>query len=96
MTGSLAPEAAAASDAVSELRLVLWALGSSQGYREGLLRLVNLGGDSDVRGALYGQLAGALYGDQGLPKSWTSGLLRRSMIVDFADQLLAVALAPPA
>jgi ADP-ribosylglycohydrolase len=90
----LASEGAAESDAVSELKLVLWAIGSSQSYREGLLRLVNLGGDSDVRGALYGQLAGALCGDQGIPKNWTSGLLRRSMIEDFADQLLTAALAP--
>jgi ADP-ribosylglycohydrolase/protein-tyrosine phosphatase len=81
-------------DAASALRLVLWVLGDTGGYREGLLRIVNLGGDSDVNGALFGQLAGAYYGAEGIPAAWRSGLLRRDLLADLADRLLAAALAP--
>ncbi len=58
------------------------------------MRLVNLGGDSDVRGALYGQLAGVLFGVGGIPRGWKSALLRRELLEDTADRLLTAALAP--
>jgi ADP-ribosylglycohydrolase/protein-tyrosine phosphatase len=86
--------AGGAGDAAMALRLVLWVLGETTGYREGLLRIVNLGGDADVHGALFGQLAGALYGAEGIPAAWRGGLMRRDLLEDFGDRLLAAALAP--
>lgn len=83
-----------AGDAATALRLVLGVLGDTTGYREGLLRIVNLGGDADVHGAMFGQLAGALYGAEGIPAAWRNGLLRRDLLADLADRLLAAALAP--
>jgi ADP-ribosyl-[dinitrogen reductase] hydrolase len=80
-------------EAVATLTSVLWALGISHNYRDGLLRLVNLGGNSDVNGALYGQLAGALYGAESIPKSWVDKLAQREMIGALGDQLLAAALS---
>jgi ADP-ribosyl-[dinitrogen reductase] hydrolase len=39
-----------------------------------LVRVVNRGGDADTTGALAGQLAGALYGVQGIPNRWLKKL----------------------
>ena len=37
---------------------------------EGLIAAVNLGGDSDAIGAVYGQIAGAYYGFDAIPERW--------------------------
>jgi len=43
-------------------------------FEDCLLRVVNRGGDADTTGALAGQLAGALYGAQGIPARWLKKL----------------------
>ncbi|HUC86655.1 MAG TPA: ADP-ribosyl-[dinitrogen reductase] hydrolase, partial [Candidatus Acidoferrales bacterium] len=43
-------------------------------FEECLVRVVNRGGDADTTGALAGQLAGALYGVQGIPVRWLHAL----------------------
>ena len=53
---------------------------------------VNLGLDSDVTGAVFGQLGGAIYGIGAIPSGWRSGLLRRPLIEQLADRLLAASL----
>jgi ADP-ribosylglycohydrolase len=90
-----APASGAASDdPVAVLQRIVGAVLAAAGFREGLLAIVNQGGDSDVHGALYGQLAGALYGSPGIPRAWTSALLRREVLSDMADRLLVAALTP--
>jgi ADP-ribosylglycohydrolase/protein-tyrosine phosphatase len=80
--------------AAGMMQTILWSLGTSAGYRDGLLKMVNLGGDADLRGAVYGQLAGALHGARSLPRTWTGALLRRELLEETADGLLAAALVP--
>jgi ADP-ribosyl-[dinitrogen reductase] hydrolase len=43
-------------------------------FEDYLVRVVNRGGDADTTGALAGQLAGALYGVQGIPAHWLKKL----------------------
>jgi ADP-ribosyl-[dinitrogen reductase] hydrolase len=43
-------------------------------FEDCLVRVVNRGGDADTTGALAGQLAGALYGVQGIPPRWLKRL----------------------
>jgi ADP-ribosyl-[dinitrogen reductase] hydrolase len=43
-------------------------------FEDCLTRVVNRGGDADTAGALAGQLAGALYGVQGIPAHWLKKL----------------------
>lgn len=74
------------------LECALWALDHSSSFREGALLAVNFGLDADVIGAVYGQLAGAIYGVGGIPAGWRNALLKRELIEDFADRLLAAAL----
>jgi ADP-ribosyl-[dinitrogen reductase] hydrolase len=48
---------------------------------------VNLGNDADTTGAIYGQLAGAFYGANAIPKDWIERLGRREFIAEMADAL---------
>ncbi len=74
------------------LETALWALGHSGSFREGALLAVNFGLDADVIGAVYGQLAGALYGIGGIPLNWRNALLKRDLIENLAERLLAASL----
>lgn len=70
----------------------MWALGHAHAFRDGALAIINLGGDSDTQGAAYGQIAGALFGANGIPATWRSALARQHDIRAVADRLLAGAL----
>jgi ADP-ribosylglycohydrolase len=48
---------------------------------------VNLGDDADTTGAVYGQLAGAYYGERNIPEKWLSILVCRELICDFAVKI---------
>lgn len=76
---------------VESLEAALWALHRSASFRGGALLAVNLGDDADTTGAVYGQLAGALYGEQGIPETWRARLALGERITAFADQLCALA-----
>ena len=63
----------------------------SQSFESGCLLAVNLGEDADTTGAVYGQLAGAFYGEQEIPQSWRFQLAYRDLIEYFAEQLFSLA-----
>jgi ADP-ribosylglycohydrolase len=73
---------------VKSLEAALWAFYRSDSFREGCLLAANLGDDADTTAAIYGQLAGAYYGLEGIPNSWVEKIALYSQIVAFADQLL--------
>ena len=62
------------------LEAALWAFYDSSDYKTTVLRAVNLGDDADTTGAVAGQLAGAYWGESGIPEEWRSGLARIDMI----------------
>jgi len=72
---------------VRSLEAALWAFYQTNSFKEGCLMAVNLGDDADTTGAVYGQLAGAFYGEQDIPESWRKKLTLRSLIESFADRL---------
>lgn len=72
---------------VRTLEAALWALSGTSTFKEGALRVVNLGDDADTTGAVYGQLAGAIYGYQAIPLEWRAKIARRDLICEFAHQL---------
>jgi ADP-ribosylglycohydrolase len=76
---------------VKSLEAALWAFYNSHSFREGCLLAVNLGDDADTTGAVYGQLAGAFYGESGIPESWRSQLAYQQLIESLADQLFTLA-----
>jgi ADP-ribosyl-[dinitrogen reductase] hydrolase len=79
---------------VHTLQAALWALARTDSYREGALLCVNLGGETDTVTAVYGQLAGALYGEEAIPAEWLAVLARRRDIERLADSLFAARLQP--
>jgi ADP-ribosyl-[dinitrogen reductase] hydrolase len=72
---------------VRSLEAALWAFYRSDSFRDGALRAVNLGNDADTTGAIYGQLAGAFYGVNGIPGDWLERLTMREFIGQSADVL---------
>lgn len=62
-------------------------------FEDCLVRVVNRGGDADTTGALAGQLAGALYGVDGIPDRWLRKLHApvTAAIFEQTPRLLALA-----
>lgn len=81
------PEIRGRGYVVKSLEAALWAFHNSSSFREGCLLAVNLGEDADTTGAVYGQLAGAFYGEEGIPESWRNKLAHRELIISFAERL---------
>ena len=76
---------------VRSLEAALWAFYATENYREGLLAAVNLGDDADTTGAVYGQLAGAFYGVDGIPGEWREVIHEKQEILNMARQLAEAA-----
>jgi ADP-ribosylglycohydrolase len=69
------------------LEAALWAFYSSNTFEEGCSMAVNLGDDADTTGAIYGQLAGAFYGETGIPMRWLSTVAHKDKIIEMADNI---------
>lgn len=72
---------------VPSLHIALWAFHRSDNFRDGALQAVNLGYDADTYGAIYGQLAGAFYGETGIPEEWCQVIAERDTIISLAEKL---------
>jgi hypothetical protein len=84
------PEIRGLGYVVRSLKAALWAFHKSSNFCEGCLLAANLGDDADTTAAVYGQLTGAFYGEEGIPKNWLEKLAMREKIVSFADKLSAL------
>jgi ADP-ribosylglycohydrolase len=69
------------------LEAALWAFAKSTGFEDGALLAVNLGEDADTTGAVYGQLAGAYYGVNSIPKMWRVRLAKVALLENCARRL---------
>ena len=76
---------------VETLQAALWAFNTTSSFEEGLIAAVNLGGDSDSIGAVYGQIAGAYYGFDAIPERWVKSVKTwekvNALIESFLDAL---------
>ena len=77
--------------AVSTLQAALWAFQNTKTFEDGMIEAVNLGGDSDSIGAVYGQIAGAYYGFEAIPKRWLSAIKDREKVSKLIESFLKVA-----
>ncbi|KAF3933310.1 hypothetical protein ABW19_dt0201081 [Dactylella cylindrospora] len=75
---------------VNSLEAVLWAFFSTGTWEEGALKVVNLGDDADTVGAIYGGLAGAYYGTEGIPARWVDRLVKKDLVEKIAKDLYQV------
>ncbi|MEI6297421.1 MAG: ADP-ribosylglycohydrolase family protein [bacterium] len=81
------PEINGGGYVVSTLEAALWAFYKTNNFKDGLLKVVNLGRDADTTGAVYGQIAGAFYGLKDIPKDWVNKIAMKELILDFATKL---------
>jgi ADP-ribosyl-[dinitrogen reductase] hydrolase len=86
------PAIAGTGYVVKALEAALWAFYRTDSFEQGALLAVNLGNDADTTGAIYGQLAGAYYGEEAIPESWRQKLAHSDWIESFADRLLELSL----
>jgi len=70
---------------VQSLEASLWAFFRSNTFEEGCLMAVNLGDDADTTGAIYGQLAGAYYGQEQIKNEWIAILHGKDILQQYAD-----------
>ena len=85
---------------VRSLEAALWCFWTTDSFEAAILRAANLGEDADTTAAVCGQLAGAYYGENGIPDQWLNSLVERDGISQLADRLMALSstapLTPPA
>jgi ADP-ribosylglycohydrolase len=69
------------------LEASIWCLLTTSGYKEAVLKAVNLGDDTDTTAAVTGGLAGLLYGMDNIPQNWLAQIARRDDIAALAERL---------
>lgn len=72
------------------LEAALWAFFTTPTFRDGALTAVNLGGDADTVGAVYGGLAGAFYGEEEVPAKWVGALKGRELVEEVLRRIVGV------
>ncbi|OPZ31407.1 MAG: ADP-ribosyl-(dinitrogen reductase) glycohydrolase [Lentisphaerae bacterium ADurb.BinA184] len=71
------------------LEAALWCFHGTDSFRDAILAAANLGDDADTTAAVCGQIAGAHYGENGIPAAWRKRLVQADKIAGLADSLLA-------
>ncbi len=77
--------------AVHSLEAALWCFARTSDFRSAVLKAANLGDDADTTAAIVGQIAGAYYGDAGIPPDWLGKLYMGPVIAEMASALLDAA-----
>jgi ADP-ribosyl-[dinitrogen reductase] hydrolase len=72
---------------VQSLEAALWCFLTTETFKDAVLKATNLGDDADTTAAICGQIAGAYYGESGIPTDWLEPLAMREEIGALADQL---------
>ena len=68
------------------LKACLWCLGTTNSFKESVLKAVNLGEDTDTIGAITGTLAGAKYSLASIPEEWIEKLANKDLIDEKCEQ----------
>lgn len=73
---------------VDTFAISLWGLMHFDNFKDGMMAVIRLGGDTDTNAACYGQLAGAYYGYEAIPEGWRKNVYLANELVKIADELL--------
>jgi len=76
--------------AINTFNAAMWAFQSTGNFEDGMIAAVNLGGDSDTIGAVYGQIAGSYYGYSNIPDRWLNGILYKNFIDKLMTNMMNV------
>lgn len=69
------------------LEAALWCFLITDSFSAAILEAANLGQDADTTAAVCGQVAGAYYGESGIPAHWLKRLMMWEEIASLADRL---------
>ncbi len=70
------------------LEAALWCFLQTESFCDAILRAANLGDDADTTAAVCGQIAGAYYGEQGIPEEWWQRVVQYELIAHCVERLL--------
>lgn len=68
----------------------LWCLFHANNFEEGLLKVVNEGGDADTNAAVACAMLGAKFGYTSIPQKYTDGLTRKSDLMRITNYLMQI------
>lgn len=74
---------------IQSLEAALWCFWTTDTYEQAILAAANLGDDADTTAAICGQVAGAFYGESGIPSRWLEPLTLRDEIGQLAERLMS-------
>ena len=74
---------------VESLEAALWCFYTTDNFKDAVLQAANLGDDADTTAAICGQIAGAYYGANAIPRHWLEQLHQADEIRTIADKLFA-------
>ena len=66
-----------------------WCFLQTDNFEAAILKAANLGDDADTTAPICGQVAGAFYGESGIPNKWLNKLVMREEITTLANRLFA-------
>lgn len=72
---------------VDTIEAAVWGLITTNSFENALLKIVNLGGDTDSIAAVAGGLAGLYYGYDAIPTEWLDVIQRRDWIAQMIEPL---------
>ena len=72
---------------VESLEAAFWCFWNTENFKDCILLAANLGDDADTMAAISGQIAGAYYGQSGIPVEWLEKLTMADEIGALAEQL---------
>ncbi len=73
---------------VDSLEAALWCFYTTGNFHDAVLAAANLGDDADTTAAITGKVAGAFYGEAGIPAEWLATVAMAKEIGEMAEQLL--------
>lgn len=71
---------------IDTLEAVLWIFFHTDGYREAILKAINLGGDTDTIAAIVGGIAGIYYGLNNIPNEWLQSIAKKEELYKMFEQ----------
>lgn len=74
------------------MSIALWAYFHAKSFEEGLLDVVNAGGDADTNAAVACSILGAKFGFNAIPREYINGLLYKKQLDEIADKLAKICL----
>ena len=83
---TLAEEIQGSGYVVETLEAVVWTLITTESFEEALLKVVNLGRDTDTTGAISGGLAALYYGYDAIPKARIEEIQKKEWIMELCEK----------